>query len=52
MDRLTNITVSGIFKQNNNTLVIHSPELATIYEREFQEMWDGQVWAQISFTVE
>jgi phosphatidylserine/phosphatidylglycerophosphate/cardiolipin synthase-like enzyme len=38
----TNITQSGIFKQNNNTLVIHSPELATIYEREFQEMWDGK----------
>ncbi len=38
----TNITESGIFKQDNNTIVIHSPELATIYEREFQEMWDGQ----------
>ena len=38
----TNITVNGIFKQDNNTVVIQSPELATIYEREFQEMWDGQ----------
>ncbi len=38
----TNITENGIFKQDNNTIVIHSPELATIYEREFQEMWDGQ----------
>ncbi|HKG54763.1 MAG TPA: phospholipase D-like domain-containing protein [Anaerolineales bacterium] len=38
----TNITVSGVFKQNNNTIVIHSPELATMYEREFQEMWDGK----------
>ena len=38
----TNITESGIFKQDNNTIVFHSPELATIYEREFQEMWDGQ----------
>ena len=38
----TNITESGIFKQNNNTIVLHSPELATIYEREFQEMWDGK----------
>ena len=38
----TNITVSGIFKQNNNTIVIHSPELAAMYEREFQEMWDGK----------
>lgn len=38
----TNITESGIFKQDNNTLVIKSAELAAIYEREFQEMWDGQ----------
>jgi len=38
----TNITENGIFKQNNNTIVIHSPELATMYEREFQEMWDGK----------
>src|SRR5215212_887554 len=38
----TNITVSGVFKQNNNTIVVHSPELATMYEREFQEMWDGK----------
>lgn len=38
----TNITVSGIFQQNNNTIVIHSPEVAAIYEREFSEMWEGQ----------
>src|SRR5215213_1249369 len=38
----TNITLNGVFKQDNNTVVIQSPELATIYEREFQEMWDGQ----------
>lgn len=38
----TNITVSGVFQQNNNTVVIHSPEVAAIYEREFTEMWDGQ----------
>ena len=38
----TNITENGIFKQDNNTIVIQSPELAAIYEREFQEMWDGQ----------
>ena len=38
----TNITENGIFKQDNNTLVIKLPELAAIYEREFQEMWDGQ----------
>jgi phosphatidylserine/phosphatidylglycerophosphate/cardiolipin synthase-like enzyme len=39
----TNITVNGIFKQNNNVLVIHSPEIAFIFEREFQEMWNGQL---------
>ena len=38
----TNITVSGVFQQNNNTVVIHSPEVAAIYEREFAEMWEGQ----------
>jgi phosphatidylserine/phosphatidylglycerophosphate/cardiolipin synthase-like enzyme len=38
----TNITESGVFKQDNNTIVIQSPELAAIYETEFQEMWDGQ----------
>jgi phosphatidylserine/phosphatidylglycerophosphate/cardiolipin synthase-like enzyme len=38
----TNITESGIFRQNNNAIVIESPELAAIYEREFQEMWDGK----------
>jgi phosphatidylserine/phosphatidylglycerophosphate/cardiolipin synthase-like enzyme len=38
----TNITSNGIFVQDNNTIVIHSPELAVIYEREFQEMWDGK----------
>ena len=38
----TNITESAVFKQDNNTIVIESAELATIYEREFQEMWDGK----------
>jgi phosphatidylserine/phosphatidylglycerophosphate/cardiolipin synthase-like enzyme len=38
----TNVTENGIFDQDNNVVVIQSPELATIYEREFQEMWDGQ----------
>src|SRR5215211_7718371 len=38
----TNITENGIFKQDNNTIVIQSPELAAIYEDEFQEMWNGE----------
>ena len=38
----TNVTVNGIFKQNNNVLYIRSTRLAAIYEAEFQEMWDGE----------
>jgi phosphatidylserine/phosphatidylglycerophosphate/cardiolipin synthase-like enzyme len=38
----TNITINGVFKQNNNVLVVRSPEIAFIFEREFQEMWNGQ----------
>jgi phosphatidylserine/phosphatidylglycerophosphate/cardiolipin synthase-like enzyme len=38
----TNVTVNGNFRNNNNVIVIHSPDVATMYEREFQEMWDGQ----------
>ena len=38
----TNITVAGIFENNNNALVIDSPRVAAIYEREFAEMWAGK----------
>jgi phosphatidylserine/phosphatidylglycerophosphate/cardiolipin synthase-like enzyme len=38
----TNITKNGNFRNNNNVIIIHSPELATIYEREFEEMWNGE----------
>ena len=38
----TNITVSAMFTQDNNVLVLHSPEVAAMYEREFEEMWAGQ----------
>jgi len=47
----TNITANGIFKQNNNVLVIHSPEVAYIFEREFQEMWSGQFGPNAPSTV-
>lgn len=39
----TNVTVNGVYKQNNNVIVMHSPEIATIYEREWQELWNGQL---------
>jgi len=47
----TNISVNGIFKQNNNVLVIHSPEIAFLYEREFQELWSGQFGPRAPSTV-
>jgi phosphatidylserine/phosphatidylglycerophosphate/cardiolipin synthase-like enzyme len=47
----TNITVNGIFKQNNNVLVIRSTEIAYIYEREFQELWSGQFGPRAPSTI-
>ncbi len=38
----TNVTVSGMFEQDNNTLVIESAELAAMYERQFDDMWSGK----------
>jgi phosphatidylserine/phosphatidylglycerophosphate/cardiolipin synthase-like enzyme len=38
----TNITENGNFRNNNNVLIIDSPEVAAIYEREFAEMWKGK----------
>jgi phosphatidylserine/phosphatidylglycerophosphate/cardiolipin synthase-like enzyme len=48
----TDITESGIFNQNNNVIVIHSAEVASMYEREFQEMWDGQFGPRSPSTME
>jgi len=39
----TNISANGIFAQNNNVLVIRSSDVAFIFEREFQELWNGQL---------
>lgn len=47
----TNVTVNGIFKQNNNVLVIHSSDIAFAYEREFQEMWNGQFGPRAPSTI-
>jgi len=38
----TNITRNGIFRNNNNVLIIKSPELAALYGKEFSEMWNGK----------
>ncbi|MBE2223186.1 MAG: phospholipase [Anaerolineae bacterium] len=38
----TNITENGIFRNNNNVIVVESPAVAAMFEREFAEMWDGE----------
>ena len=47
----TNVTVNGVFKQNNNVLVIRSTEMAYIFEREFQELWSNQFGPRAPSTV-
>ncbi|MCS6994608.1 MAG: phospholipase D-like domain-containing protein [Anaerolineales bacterium] len=48
----TNATINGMFEQNNNVIVIKSPALAAIYERQFADMWDGQFGARSPSTIE
>jgi phosphatidylserine/phosphatidylglycerophosphate/cardiolipin synthase-like enzyme len=48
----TNITVNGMFRNNNNVIVIESPELAAIFEREFAEMWAGEFGPKSPSTVD
>jgi len=47
----TNATVNGVYKQNNNVIVIRSQDIALMYEREFQEMWNGQFGPRAPSTV-
>jgi phosphatidylserine/phosphatidylglycerophosphate/cardiolipin synthase-like enzyme len=47
----TNATVNGVYKQNNNVIIIRSQEIALMYEREFQEMWNGQFGPRAPSTV-
>lgn len=48
----TNITISGMFEQDNNVIVIESPELAAIYERQFEDMWSGKFNSRSPSTVD
>lgn len=41
----TNATINGMFEQDNNVIVIRSPQLAAIYEKQFAEMWSGKFGA-------
>lgn len=48
----TNITSNGVFRNNNNVIVIDSTQLADIYQREFDEMWAGQFGPRSPSTVD
>lgn len=37
-----NLTMNDVFRNNNNIVVIESPEVAAVYQAEFDEMWDGR----------
>ncbi|OGO41217.1 MAG: hypothetical protein A2W36_06170 [Chloroflexi bacterium RBG_16_58_14] len=47
----TNLTVNGIFHNNNNVIVIDSPPVAAMFEREFSEMWAGEFGPKSPSTV-
>ena len=48
----TNITVNDMFHNNNNAILINSPRIAEMYEREFDEMWAGQFGPKSPSTVD
>ena len=38
----TNLTSNGSFRNNNNVIIVGDGDVATMYQREFDEMWDGE----------
>jgi phosphatidylserine/phosphatidylglycerophosphate/cardiolipin synthase-like enzyme len=38
----TNITINDVYRNNNNVIVLFSPEVAANYTAEFEEMFSGQ----------
>ena len=38
----TNITRNGMFKNNNNVLVLYSEDIANRFEKQFTELWQGK----------
>jgi len=48
----TNVTISGMFEQNNNVIVIESPQLAAIYEQQWSDMWSGKFNSKSPSTVD
>ena len=47
----TNLTENGIFRNNNNVIVIESGAVAEMFEREFSEMWAGEFGPRSPSTV-
>lgn len=47
----TNATLNGIYKQNNNVIVIRSPQVAEIFEREWEELWNAQLGPRAPSTI-
>jgi phosphatidylserine/phosphatidylglycerophosphate/cardiolipin synthase-like enzyme len=48
----TNLTRNGNFRNNNNVLVLESARMGRIFEREFEEMWNGEHGPRSPSTVE
>jgi phosphatidylserine/phosphatidylglycerophosphate/cardiolipin synthase-like enzyme len=47
-----NVTSNDTWRNNNNVLLLRSPELAAIYERQFSEMWGGAFNSSAPSTIE
>jgi HKD family nuclease len=47
----TNVTVNGIYTNNNNAILIDSPQLAANYNAEFEELFAGQFGASSSASI-
>jgi phosphatidylserine/phosphatidylglycerophosphate/cardiolipin synthase-like enzyme len=48
----TNLTINGMYKNNNNSIVIYSEMLAGIFQTDFEEMWAGDFGARSESTVD
>lgn len=48
----TNVTINDYFRNNNNIIVIRSPELAAIYTQQFDDMWGGRFGSTAPSTVD
>lgn len=47
----TNLTQNGLFRNNNNVIIFDSPDIASFYRREFNELWRGNSGAESRSTI-